>query len=144
MESIFGGLMNFAAVLCSWYGAIIHTWGIPYSYPVIVGSCFLVALLCVSGFLAADIAENRGYNPCQHMLYGFLLPGIYPLLILKNLKNKFLEAEKEKIEKEKMEESKPKITVKKEGIQFVEQTNTHQPQTCVHAVPESFGNGNFN
>lgn len=80
MELFFGGLKNLFFLLSTW----LHALGeIPYGIPfrILILPAAVVAICLFSGLAAAQIAERRGFAPHLHLSLGFVLPGIYPLIL---------------------------------------------------------------
>ena len=81
MELFFGGLKNLFSLLVFWLQALIEVaGGLSLWRLVPLTAAFFLCLF--SGLAAAQIAERRGFAPHVHLLLGFIVPGIYPLLLL--------------------------------------------------------------
>jgi len=80
MELFFGGLKNLFSLLVFWLRSMAEvTDGLSLGILIPLTAAFFVCLF--SGLAAAQIAERRGSAPHFHLILGFIIPGIYPLVL---------------------------------------------------------------
>ena len=129
MELFFGGLKNLYSLLSSW----LRTLGeIPYGVPVWILILLTAAFfLCLySSLAAAQTAERRGRAPHFHLLPGFVLPGIYPLILQLVLRPEtgsevqLEQSEREAMEQKQAEQAKAEETALREKQAELERENT--------------------
>ena len=80
-------------------------------WSLLIRLIILLTIVIYSAALSSNIAEKRGQKYIPHFFIGFILPIIYPLLLLTTMKNKLKIAKEEAHQADEPEDDIPELDI---------------------------------